>query len=186
MELLIILIIFVKFFLQIAQNNKKANQKNQSVPNQRRQPDRPIQKMAQKQPSSQQIWRETVSDYQKQKQTKERLQQKYGSKQASLYQNQMLQKSDILSRAKENVKETEPNIIKQQIHAEVCTDYRNIDSKKVDVEVHKKQAFNCDKAEESDILKKVNDLIVMGYSGEMHFERDFISEGVELLNHYSL
>lgn len=183
MEVLIILIIFGKIFSQILKNNKNVKQKNQSVPNQRRQQERPIQKMASTQRNSytrhiSQIRHDKDYYYQQQKNTKERLQQKYGLKQTS--------KSDILSRAKENVQENEADVVEQQVHEEVCMDYRNADLKPIDVEVHKRQSDSCDTAEESDILKKVNDLIVMGYSGEMNFERDFISEGVELLNRYSL
>ncbi len=40
--------------------------------------------------------------------------------------------------------------------------------------------------QESPVLKKVNDLIVMGYSGDLNFERDFVAEGVEMLNSYEL
>lgn len=39
---------------------------------------------------------------------------------------------------------------------------------------------------ESDMLSQVNDRIVMGYSGEMEFERDFIAEGIEMLNSFQV
>ena len=39
---------------------------------------------------------------------------------------------------------------------------------------------------ESDMLSQVNDRIVMGYSGEMEFERDFIAEGIKMLNSFQV
>ena len=39
---------------------------------------------------------------------------------------------------------------------------------------------------ESDMLSQVNDRIVTGYSGEMAFERDFIAEGIEMLNSFQV
>lgn len=44
----------------------------------------------------------------------------------------------------------------------------------------------ADSNQESPVLKQVNDLIVMGYSGDLSFERDFVAEGVEMLNSYEL
>ena len=179
MDALIILIIIGAFISNIAGTNKAVKQKGkkQSVPNQRRQQDRPMPRTTQR---SSQTKRDAAYYYQQQKSTKERLQQKYG------LQNKTVQKSDILSKAKENVRENEADMIQQQVHAEVCRKYRDADYKKTDVEIHKMQSENCDTAEESDTLEKVNDLIVMGYDGDMHFDRDFIAEGVDLLNRYSL
>ena len=118
--------------------------------------------------------------YNQQKSTKERLQQKYAS------QKKETSKSDILSRAKENVQENEMDEMQQQIHAEVCRDYRDTSHKGLDVDTHKVLSENCDTGEESDIIKKVNDLIVTGYSGDMNFERDFIAEGVDMLNRFTI
>lgn len=44
----------------------------------------------------------------------------------------------------------------------------------------------ADSNQESSVLKQVNDLIVMGYSGDLSFERDFVAEGIEMLNSYEL
>lgn len=44
----------------------------------------------------------------------------------------------------------------------------------------------ADSNQESPVLKQVNDLIVMGYSGDLSFERDFVAEGIEMLNSYEL
>ena len=118
--------------------------------------------------------------YSQQKSTKERLQQKYGTPQKPA------PKSDILSRAKENVQENEPDKMEQQMHAEVCRDFRANAHATTDVTEHKELSVLCDSGEESDIIKRVNDLIVTGYSGNMEFDRDFIAEGVDMLNSFTL
>lgn len=134
----------------------------------------------------------------KEKSTKERLQRKYTAQQKSATQQKyaaqqkyMTQqkpavKPDILSRAKDNVKESEPNKMEQQIHAEVCRDFRTNAHAASDVAQHKEQSVFCDTGEESDIIKRVNDLIVTGYSGDMTFDRDFIAEGVDMLNRFTI
>ena len=85
-----------------------------------------------------------------------------------------------------NVQENESNMIQQETHTQVCREYRDMDHKISDVKVHKMQSVNCDTAEESDMMKRVNDLMVTGYSGEMNFDRDFVAEGIEMLNRFSL
>lgn len=117
---------------------------------------------------------------QQQRATKERLQQKYGS------QQKPAQQGNILQRAKGNVQEKAPSAIQQEVHAEVCRDYRDTSHVTSDVKAHKLQSAECDTGAESDIIKKVNDLIVTGYSGDMTFDRDFIAEGVDMLNSFSL
>ena len=132
------------------------------------------------------------SYYNQQKRTKERLQQKYAAQQKSATKQKYPErqkpavKQDILSKAKDNVKANEPDKLEQQIHTEVCRDFRMKAQKDSDVSQHKEQSVFCDTGEESDILKRVNDLIVTGYSGDMTFDRDFIAEGVDMLNRFTI
>lgn len=123
--------------------------------------------------------------YNQQKTTKERLQQKYAPQQ-NVTQQKATRQQDILARAKENVREEEPNVMQQQMHAEVCRDYRATADAATSVTQHKAVSHACDTGEESDIIKRVNDLMITGYSGEMNFDRDFIAEGVEMLNRFSI
>ena len=180
----IIIIVFIRKMIKKANEKNGTRQKVQTKRTETKNKSQPIENLRKMTSYSQP--RKNDDYYQQQKNTKERLQKKYGLKQTNNLQNKTSQKSDILSRAKENVQENETNILSQQIHTEVCTEYQNSSSKIADVKVHKMQSDNCDTAGESDILKKVNDLMVMGYSGEMNFDRDFIAEGVDLLNRYSL
>ena len=39
---------------------------------------------------------------------------------------------------------------------------------------------------ESDNMKKVQELMVTGFSGNLNFERDFVAEGIEMLNRFEL
>ena len=133
---------------------------------------RPVQKTTQAQ-------RDTYY-YSQQKATKDRLQQKYAVPQKPV------QKTDILSRAKENVQENASDKTEQQMHAEVCRDYRATANASTDVAEHKEQSVWCDTGEESDIIKRVNDLIITGYNGDMEFDRDFIAEGVDMLSRFTV
>lgn len=124
--------------------------------------------------------------YSQQRATKERLKQKYASNRKVPAQQKTAEKKDILSRAKDNVRENEPDLIQQQMHADVCRDFHETAQMSSDVAVHKKTSELCDNDEMSDIIKRVNDLIATGYSGDMHFERDFIAEGVDMLNRFTI
>ena len=174
MDALITLIIWGVIISKIVKAVKGDSKKQTGQKVQKRQsvPQRPVQRTTQAQ--------RDAYYYSQQKNTKERLQQKYGVQQKSA------QKSDILSRAKENVKENEPDVVEQQVHAEVCRDFRDTAHAATDVAQHKEQSILCDTGEESDIIKRVNDLIVTGYSGDMTFDRDFIAEGVEMLNRFTV
>ena len=120
--------------------------------------------------------------YNQQKATKERLQQKY----APQPKTTATANGNILERAKENVQTKAADAFVQQAHAEVCRDYNETSHRMPDVKVHKEESALCDTGEESDIIKRVNDLIITGYSGDMHFDRDFIAEGVEMLNRFTV
>ncbi|MBQ8278495.1 MAG: hypothetical protein IJZ23_01470 [Roseburia sp.] len=170
MDALITLIMIGAFIYKLV---KKADGRNEKKPaKQPVQQRQPVQKTTQAQ--------RDAYYYNQQKATKERLQQKYGSQQKTV------QNGTILSRAKENVQEQEASAIQQEMHAEVCREYREPAHAKENVKEHKLQCEDCDTGAESDILKKVNDLMITGYSGAMNFERDFIAEGVDMLNRFTI
>lgn len=176
------IIIIVAILIKVLGNQNSAARKkqvNQTGQNQRNvtQPRQQVQRTTQAQ--------RDAYYYNQQAATKDRLRQKYGT-QTNSGQQKPVQRGDILSKAKGNVKENEPDRTQQQMHAEVCRDYRDTAHPTSNVAAHKKQSVECDTGAESDIIKKVNDLIVTGYSGDMHFDRDFIAEGVEMLNRFSL
>lgn len=130
---------------------------------------------------------------------KRRLQQKYGNAvpQGNTYQKPVQQTDDILSRAKNNVMENAGDNLKQEMLEQSAGGVYTADGvmkKAIKKTEEPQQAVSTvcgyagmvDINQESDILRQVNDLIVMGYSGDLNFERDFIAEGVEMLNSYEL
>lgn len=174
MEALITLIFWGVIISKIVKAVKGDKKKSAKQVNQQRQTaqQRPVQRTTQAQ--------RDAYYYNQQKSTKDRLQQKYGTQQKAA------PKSDILSRAKGNVQEAEPSKIQQQMHAEVCRNFSATAHAKSDIKQHKELSEFCDTGEESDIIKRVNDLIVTGYSGDMNFDRDFIAEGVDMLNRFTV
>lgn len=177
-----IFLIFIGIFIyKIVKAAEKSNPKNLGRPNQQRVQQSQVQPQTYQ--SKQRQPQQNAYYYnEQQRATKQRLQQKYGQNTNMARQA----KGDILSRAKENVLENEPDKVAQELHAEVCRDYREQAAAKPDVQVHMEQSHDGEPYGESDILKRVNDLMVTGYSGEMKFERDFIAEGVEMLNGFGI
>lgn len=99
---------------------------------------------------------------------------------------------DILSRAKQNVRENDTDFMKeadkrQHEAARGAADTPVMTpSQKVAMKPEKPvgQQIGADFDEDCDIMKKLNDLMIMGYSGDLEFGRDFIAEGVDMLNNY--
>lgn len=99
---------------------------------------------------------------------------------------------DILSRAKQNVKENDTDFMKEADKRRHEATRGAADtpvmtpSQKVAMKPEKPvgQQIGADFDEDCDIMKKLNDLMIMGYSGDLEFGRDFIAEGVDMLNNY--
>ena len=77
--------------------------------------------------------------------------------------------NDILKRATENVSENDADELEQQMMAG-AHDLVN--------------AIDIDSA--SELMHEVEDLMIMGYQANLPFERDFVAEGVAMLNNYEL
>lgn len=82
--------------------------------------------------------------------------------------NQKKKKKDnsILQSAKENVAQNDIDLMKE-------ADRKRHETAKASLP---------DAGDGTDILKQVYDLIAMGYSGNLQFERDFLSEGMDMIN----
>lgn len=99
---------------------------------------------------------------------------------------------DILSRAKQNVQENDEDLLKeadrmQHEAARGAADTPILTpSEKVAMQGVKPvgQQIGADFDDDCDIMQKLNDLMIMGYSGNLEFDRDFIAEGVDMLNSY--
>lgn len=84
------------------------------------------------------------------------------------------QPNDILSRATANVQENDGDMLEMQMTgAQMMTDAHAL--------VHA-----IDIGETSELMREVNDLMITGYQADLAFERDFVAEGVEVLNRFEL
>ena len=77
--------------------------------------------------------------------------------------------NDILKRAAENVNENDADELEQQMMAGAHELVNAIDIDST-----------------SELMHEVEDLMIMGYQANLPFERDFIAEGVAMLNGYEL
>ena len=120
----------------------------------------------------------------KQQELKQRLQQRYGTGQSGTQQNRTqqvatqgyvsqqsrAQQGDILSRANANVRESDAERLERSL-----------------MPVHNTvETMGMQGLMESDLMREINDLMIKGYQADLAFERDFVSEGIELLNSYEL
>lgn len=95
---------------------------------------------------------------------------------------------DILSRANKNVQGYQEDML----HEEQCGD--NLD----DAQMHKEKLHNSQESysqnhkvdfteyDQESILGDLNDLLVKGYSGSLDFDRDFVGEGMDMLNSFTI
>ncbi len=109
------------------------------------------------------------------------------------YQNvNRADKDDILSRAKNNVQDNDRDLLKE-IDSSQHEAARNAAdqpvksvSQSVSMEKGKPQGQQIGMEWDKDcsILGTVEDLMIKGYSGDLSFDRDFISEGIDMINRY--
>ena len=80
-------------------------------------------------------------------------------------------KDTILNRADSNVNENQTDELREQFYEKTG-------------EPPKKVHGECE--DECSLMDQVNDLMIMGYQANLSFERDFVAEGVEMLNRFEL
>lgn len=99
---------------------------------------------------------------------------------------------DILSRAKQNVQENDEDLLKEADRMQheaargaadtpILTPSGKVAMQRVQPVG---QQIGAGFDEDCDIMQKLNNLMIMGYSGNLEFDRDFIAEGVDMLNSY--
>ena len=82
---------------------------------------------------------------------------------------QQAQSNNILTRAAANVRENEQDELERQMLDGAQTLVNAIDIEGT-----------------SELMREIDDLMIMGYQADLSFERDFVAEGVEMLNSYEL
>ena len=74
----------------------------------------------------------------------------------------------------------------QQLKNRLAEKYQSAAAEKMSaMEVIEPMEFTYD-IPQSDNMKKVQELMVTGFSGNLNFERDFVAEGIEMLNRFEL
>lgn len=85
---------------------------------------------------------------------------------------------DILSRANANVRENDVDQTELEMLAKERAEQTVADAHDL--------VNAIDIGAGSELMSQIDDLMIMGYQGSLSFERDFIAEGVEMLNSYEL
>ena len=74
----------------------------------------------------------------------------------------------------------------QQLRNRLAEKYQSAAAEEMSaMEVIEPMEFTYD-IPQSDNMKKVQELMVTGFSGNLNFERDFVAEGIEMLNRFEL
>ena len=74
----------------------------------------------------------------------------------------------------------------QQLKNRLAEKYQSAAAEEMSaMEVIEPREFTYD-IPQSDNMKKVQELMVTGFSGNLNFERDFVAEGIEMLNRFEL
>ena len=114
----------------------------------------------------------------RQQELKQRLQQKYGTAASNTAKPTQAArpvsnpgKGAILNRADSNVNENQTDELREQFYEKTG-------------EPPKKVHGECE--DECSLMDQVNELMIMGYQANLSFERDFVAEGVEMLNRFEL
>lgn len=123
-----------------------------------------------------------------QQELKERLQQRYGSRQTAQqsyrntssqgYRKPSVQQNDILTRATANVMENQQDELQSTSDAAKRDAAMMADAQRL--------ADAIDIESTSELMQDVNEMIVMGYQPKLSFERDFIAEGMEMLTQFEM
>ena len=116
----------------------------------------------------------------KQAELKRRLQQRYGNTANWKQQSKMQQTGSWLQEQSRTQKRQEQNIFDKA--------YENVQEDFSQNTYYDKTPQDPDDSyamvKESELMRKVQDLIVVGYQGNMRYERDFIGEAEDMLNRF--
>lgn len=107
---------------------------------------------------------------------------------------QQEKKGDILSRAKQNTKKYETDttleeLEKEHQHTEHVTETISKETLLQRMAQHPHDAAHVSEVvgEESDsLMPTIEDLMIKGYDGKLSFERDFVGEGMDMINRFTV
>lgn len=183
MDLVVALLIIVIGI--IIDNNKKKEKAARNAAKKRVADPPVVSPVSQKSAASVQQMMENAMT-QKQQELKKRLQQKYGE----ATQRQAAARKNQYSKPVERVSYQEP-AEELSITSRVAENIReeSVDELRLEWEKEKRSydTFQVLKeSEESELMKQIDDLMIMGYTAEIRNSRDFVAEGIAMLNQYEL
>lgn len=201
MELLVALLTIVIGII-IDNNKKKAKEVKKAAT--KRMADPPVvSPIPQKSAASVQQMMENAMT-QKQQELKKRLQQKYGEapqRQAAAQKNLYSRPAERKSYARPMEKNPYSKPVEGASYQEPAEEpsitsrvAENIKEESVDElrleQEREKQSYDTfpvlNAPEESELMKQIDDLMIMGYTAEISNSRDFVAEGIAMLNQYEL
>lgn len=96
------------------------------------------------------------------------------------------QEEDILAKANRNVREQQMEK-QEELKARLTQKYGEIPKEQKSGKPLGKEKAPAvsgveQEAQTGDLMREINDLMVKGYDGELTFSRDFVAEGIEMLN----
>lgn len=168
------LIIIIWVAIEVIKSQVKSNVRDLS-----RQTGQPRQS----QPKKQDRQSQPPAMMQKQQELKEKLQQRYDSSPNPVSQNDIMYRANESASAGKNnrdrIRDMEKLLLPEAVlegcfgKSETAVLYGSIEGVSGLIPT-------------SDLMREVNDLILMGYRSKLPFERDFVSEGIEMLNKYEI
>lgn len=186
MELFLVFVIFIAVAVNISRANQKA--KGSTQPNRPR-PQQPVN-------NRQTTWngQGTLHGNSSQSRTQQvnRQQTTWSSKVTSQnsrqqMQNRRAQQPDIVQRAVTNNARFEEDTTREAIeamHGHSEAEHKVAMEHSRNCQTLGKDSNNSVEAESQSMFGSVEDLIAMGYSGNLEFERDFLGEGLDMINNF--
>lgn len=192
-ELIFIIIVIAVIMSKVKAQNQGANRNNTTYINGKPVKNRPIQSYGagQRQTYQTGTTNRQAQPYRPQPSGRP-VQNPWSQTNRGTAQSRPQKNQDILSRAKQNVQENDEDLLKEADRMQHAAARGAADtpiltpSGKVAMQGIQPvgQQIGAGFDEDCDIMQKLNDLMIMGYSGNLEFDRDFIAEGVDMLNSY--
>ncbi len=197
MELFLVFVIFIAVAVNISRANQKA--KGSTQPNRPR-PQQPVNnrqtwsgQAQQPQMNRQQMWnsgqaqKRNGQSYAQQNSRQTTWNGQAASQGSRQQQNRQNQKPDIVQRAVANNARFEEDTTREAIeamHGHSEAEHKVAMEHSRNCQTLGKDSNNSVEAESQSMFGSVEDLIAMGYSGNLEFERDFLGEGLDMINNF--
>lgn len=176
MELFLVFVIFIVVAVNISRANQKA--KGSTQPNRPR-PQQPV--------NNRQTWGGQAQQPQVNRQHTTWSSKVTSRNSRQQMQNRQAQQPDIVQRAVANNARFEEDTTREAIeamHGHSEAEHKVAMEHSRNCQTLGKDSNNSVEAESQSMFGSVEDLIAMGYSGNLEFERDFLGEGLDMINNF--